>query len=280
MKYIVAVSGGVDSVVLLDMVAKKHPKDQLVVAHFEHGIRGEESKNDERFVKLLAQKYGLEYIVENGELAKNASEAEAREKRYDFLHRAAEKYSGQIVTAHHQDDLIETVALNIQRGTGWRGLTPLADIRIIRPLLGRNKKSIYDYALRNNLEWVEDSTNASDAYTRNRLRKKMQNLSQEKVDALLKLHRLQFQLRKEIEAEGNRFILFTDSRYFLTMVNGRVAMELLRAKTKARLTRPQLERLLLAIKTSRPGTEYQPGAGITVQFTSRDIIVEQTSRML
>ena len=85
MKYIVAVSGGVDSVVLLDMMSKRHNKKDLIVAHFDHGIRGKESQDDAEFVKKLTQNYGLYYVSEEGNLSQNASEAAARDARYAFL---------------------------------------------------------------------------------------------------------------------------------------------------------------------------------------------------
>lgn len=273
MKYIIAVSGGVDSVVLLDMVAKKHPAKDLLVAHFEHGIRGAESEADARFVEALSKKYGLLCKVGYGNLGKTASEADAREKRYEFLHNIASSHKAKLITAHHQDDLLETIALNIERGTGWRGLTPFSDERIVRPLVGRTKASLYEYALSHDLEWVEDQTNASDVYTRNRLRKRMHKLSETEIKKILALHSAQRTLRNSIETESKRLLPFTQSRYFLTMVDSSVAGELLRTCTHGILTRPQLDRLLLAIKTATPGSMYQAGGGITAQFTSREVVV-------
>lgn len=280
MKYIVAVSGGVDSVVLLDMLAKKNTPEDLVVAHFEHGIRGSESEADARFVRALSEKYGIRCEIGYGNLKNTSSEEEARNKRYEFLHAVALDSDATIITAHHQDDVLETIALNIQRGTGWRGLTPLSNEQIMRPLIGRSKASLYKYALEHNLEWVEDATNMSDTYTRNRLRKKMYRLSETDTRELLRLYSEQRVLRKNIEAENDRLQPLTSSRYFLTMIDNSVALELLRAKTLACLTRPQLQQLLLAIKTAWPGTIRQPGSGIIAQFTSREVVVEQGERVL
>ena len=83
-KYLIAVSGGVDSVVLLDRLVKEHAADSLVVAHIDHGIRTD-SGDDRRFVEGLARKYGLEFVATELNLGKNASEELAREKRYEFL---------------------------------------------------------------------------------------------------------------------------------------------------------------------------------------------------
>src|SRR6478609_8911137 len=106
MKYVLAVSGGVDSVVLLDMLAKSE-EDELIVAHFEHGIRGQSSQDDARFVEALAAKYDVSCEVGYGALGADASEETARTKRYEFLKKIATKHEARLVTAHHQDDVIE-----------------------------------------------------------------------------------------------------------------------------------------------------------------------------
>lgn len=103
-------------------------------------------------------------------LGAEASEDRARKERYDFLFSVAKKYQATVATAHHQDDLVETIAINFHRGTGWRGLMVLNRSGITRPLLTRSKADIYDYALQHHLEWVEDSTNRDARYLRNRVR--------------------------------------------------------------------------------------------------------------
>lgn len=278
MKYIVAVSGGVDSVVLLDMLMSGtlQKPEKIIVAHFDHGIRPE-SEADARFVKALAKKYDLTFEEKRVELGKNASEAEAREKRYEFLRHVAQKHDATIVTAHHQDDLIETIAINLQRGTGWRGLAVLGSSTIIRPLLEYRKSDLYDYALTHNLEWVEDETNVSETYLRNRLRRTLyRELPKSRREKLLRYWNKQLKLRADIEAEDKK-ILGEDtplSRYFFTHIDEEVAAELLRNSLKSVITRPQTMRLLHAIKTAKPGTIIEIGAGRTVRFTLRDFIVE------
>jgi tRNA(Ile)-lysidine synthetase-like protein len=124
-RYVVAVSGGVDSVVLLDALSKL-PNLELVVAHLDHGIR-EDSIEDRRFVASLAASYGLVFEYGEGRLGSGASEATAREARYNFLRGVKMKHDAKaIITAHHQDDLIETAILNMLRGTGRKGLTSLS----------------------------------------------------------------------------------------------------------------------------------------------------------
>lgn len=268
MKYVVAVSGGVDSVVLLDIM-QKEPQHELIVAHFDHGIR-EDSDRDAQFVKALARKHGYHFEARREELGKEASEALARERRYLFLRDLAKKHDAQIVTAHHLDDLVETVAINLERGTGWRGLAAL-DSDIIRPLIDTPKKELIEYAQKNGLVWREDSTNASDAYLRNRIRQKTNSIPHDHKRQLRALHSHQKILKREIEKEVKELIGKGPeySRYFFTHVPNQVAVECLRAVTKGKLTRPQLMRSLLAIKTATAGSIYEAGSGVNFRFKTR-----------
>src|SRR5690606_22278428 len=143
MKYIVAVSGGVDSMVLLDMLVREG-SHELIVAHFDHGIRADSHK-DATFVQDVAKKYGLPFEKRREVLGEKASEALARERRYAFLRSVAARHEAKIVTAHHLDDVVETVAINITRGTGWRGLAVM-DTDIVRPLVDMEKKELVRYA--------------------------------------------------------------------------------------------------------------------------------------
>lgn len=275
MKYILAVSGGVDSVVLLDMFTSKYKPGELIVAHFEHGIRGEESEADAQFVEGLSDLYRIECEIGHGHLSPDTSEAEARRKRYEFLRAVAKKHKGTIVTAHHQDDLIETVTLNLQRGTGWRGLAVFGDSEIERPLIHLSKRQIYQYALEHTLEWVEDETNRSDRYTRNRLRQELGALPEKYRAKIIGLYQSQTTLRREIEEEQGKFSeAEMRSRYFMTMLPDMVALELLRQMTESRVTRPQLKQLLLGIKTARPGTSAQIGGGLIVKFALHEFSIE------
>src|SRR5579884_3654782 len=105
--YVVAVSGGVDSVVLLDLLTKNHNL-KLTVAHFDHGKR-KDSASDRHFVQKLAEKHGLSFVYAEGRLGLGASEAAARKARYKFLQQVRESAEARaVVTAHHQDDLLET----------------------------------------------------------------------------------------------------------------------------------------------------------------------------
>ena len=277
MTKIVAVSGGVDSVVLLDMLAKE-AADKLVVAHFDHGIR-KDSDQDARFVAGLADKYGLIFETTREELGKNASEEQARNHRYNFLRTLAAKYEAAIITAHHKDDMVESIAINLSRGTGWRGVAVLGDPNIERPLIKHEKSEIYDYAVKNNLEFVEDETNRTGIYLRNRLRSKTMKLTNSSKDKLYSLWKKQTEISAHIHEETANLLKDTSgSRYFYTMIGNSESMELLRAEllqAGKSLTHLQRQRLSLAIKTARAGTVYEGGDNTRIEFTSNTFVVKQ-----
>ncbi len=272
MRYVVAVSGGVDSVVLLHQMVQDGGSE-LVVAHFDHGIR-DDSHLDARFVRELAQSYQLPFEMRREELGSGTSEELARTRRYAFLYDVAKKYQGTIVTAHHINDIAETVAINLTRGTGWRGLAVLAG-EIRRPLLHTSKEEIIAYAREHNLRWREDSTNASDVYLRNRLRRHLGAKADERTRELAALRAHQVALRKEIDRELEGLPLENPySRYFINALSDSVAMEVLRSITMGRLTRPQLKRARIAIATQQSGKVYEAGSGVTLSFTPRHFSVQ------
>ena len=202
-KYLVGVSGGVDSVVLLNLLASlyKSSLHEFVVAHFDHGIRPD-SANDAKFVGELAKTYGLNYVTERSLLGTGASEEVARNARYEFLRRVRKQNNlDGIVTAHHQDDLIETIFLHIIRGTGRHGLDPMSRTGdIVRPLLQTSKKDILEYAHKNNLVWHEDSTNTDESYARNALRQVLANkMTTEMYNEILKINNSASILNIEID---------------------------------------------------------------------------------
>lgn len=163
--YIVAVSGGVDSVVLLDLLAS-HDGYELTVAHVDHGIRPD-SHEDAKLVERLAGSYQLPFISTELHLGKEASEEEARTKRYEFLL----KQGSPVITAHHADDVLETSIMNIRRGTDRYGAAGgMSRQGIIRPLITISKQELIKHARHHNLEWREDSTNKDTEYTRNSIR--------------------------------------------------------------------------------------------------------------
>jgi tRNA(Ile)-lysidine synthase len=279
MKYLVAVSGGIDSVVLLDMLVADNTHE-LMIAHFDHGIRPD-SAADARFVEGLAKRYGLPFMSKREELGVGASEDLARSRRYAFLNEEAKRHHLTIVTAHHSDDVIETIAINLTRGTGWRGVAVLGNPHVVRPLLHFTKQDIRRYALLKRLEWVEDSTNASDQYLRNRVRQQIAtSLLDETKKELLEVWKRQLVLKKTIEHEEDTLIPVgrEQSRYLLINADPMCAEELLRRmitkKTMMPCTRPQAARALLAVKTARPGTFFEVGSGCRLQFNVRTFTIQ------
>lgn len=274
-KYLIAVSGGVDSVVLLDMLAKKH--ENILVAHFDHGIR-EDSKEDAIFVRQLAVKYGVKFFTKREELGANASEEKARRARYKFLRELSEKQNATIVTAHHLDDVVETIIINMVRGTGWRGLAVLNAEDIYRPLINFKKQEIINYAKQNNLKWREDSTNSLNVYMRNIVRHKI-DLSNEQKNELQILHQEQIRLAEEIKSEVTSLLksIKNDnkiSRYFINSIDQASAYEIIRELTKGELTPNQIDSVINAIKTQRNGTIFEASKNIKIHFTTRFFTLE------
>ena len=222
----------------------------------------------------LAKQYQLPLVATELHLPPHASEEMARNARYEFLFAQATKHDATVATAHHRDDLVETVAINLQRGTGWRGLAVLGRSEVYRPLLGYTKSQLYAYALRRHLEWVEDYTNRTDAYARNRLRRKLFAKSVN-GQGIAELRARQLQLRDDIEREIAKLLpQVSGSRYFLSSVDPVVASELLAADIVQqtgcpRPTRPRLARALLAVRTAPAGSRHDVGDGVILQFTTR-----------
>lgn len=268
--------------VLLDMVATNYhgfrekyfsgaqfPAD-FIVAHYDHGIRGKASAEDAEFVRQQCRNYGVAVQCGCGKLAAATGEAVARQCRYDFFRRVAEAIMRDdepvyLVTAHHRDDLLETIALNIVRGTGWRGLAPMNRLQVLRPLLDTTKAELVGYAIEHGLAWREDQTNDSPRYLRNRLRALLASRSPADKAELIRLYERQKHLRRQIEQELEHYCarhITRDKqgqlvlrRYDLIMLPADVAIEILRRLTKGWLTRPQLGQLLLFVKVGKPSKQ-------------------------
>ncbi|MBR3323720.1 tRNA lysidine(34) synthetase TilS [Candidatus Saccharibacteria bacterium] len=281
MTKILAVSGGVDSVVLFDYFvnslnitknATKSAKDKIIVAHFDHGTR-KSSQKDAEFVKNLCQKHQVKFVTARANLGQQASEAEAREKRYQFLRKIAKDHNGQIYTAHHTDDLIESITINILRGTKWRGLAPMNSSNIKRPFIemGWGKKDILKYAGARQLKFRQDPTNYEDKYLRNRIRQQLAEKNSRDLQNLLELFRRQTTIKTEIE-QIIADILPPDGIYqrnWFKNLDEQVALEILRAslaQKNIRVTYPQLKDFLAAIKTYAPEKIFNLPSGKLVKI--------------
>ncbi len=185
-RIVLAVSGGVDSVVMMDCMAHLSEKIgfRIYVAHFNHTLRGKESDLDVDFVKNLSKQYNLQFITSSGNVKSYSQknnlsiENAARILRYNFFERTSRNLEADLLaTAHTSDDSVETFFINLLRGSGLTGLSGIPETRkfvknvqIIRPLLNFSKNEIKKYAEFRKLEWREDETNILLNYTRNKVR--------------------------------------------------------------------------------------------------------------
>jgi tRNA(Ile)-lysidine synthase len=179
-KYLLAVSGGIDSVVMLDLF--KDSGKSIGIAHCNFQLRGEDSENDEEFVRKLASDLDVPLFVERfntseyGEENGLSIQMAARELRYAWFNRLLEETDFEkVALAHHKDDQLETILFNLAKGTGIAGLTgmQIAHGNYVRPLLFASKTMIEDYAEKNHLSWREDVSNDSLKYSRNLIRHKV-----------------------------------------------------------------------------------------------------------
>ena len=179
-KLILALSGGIDSRVLADLLLKT--KVEFVVAHCNFHLRGEESDGDEQFVRKFAEKNSIPCYVKHFETEKYAVEQgisiemAARDLRYAWFEQLRQQLSyDKIAVAHHADDQAETFFINLLRGAGLNGLEGMKPQNgvIIRPLLWASREQIQQYAIENQIFWKEDHTNAENVYLRNKVRNQL-----------------------------------------------------------------------------------------------------------
>ena len=316
-KYVVAVSGGVDSMALLYALVQQSlvvshqslgkvdgrratddsSRSRLVVAHFDHGIRPD-SEQDREFVQEQARKYGLPFVHEEGKLGPDASEAHARDVRYLFLRRAQKGQGAQaIITAHHQDDVLETAVLNLLRGTGRKGLSSLkSHDDMVRPLLNTPKQDLIAYARQHNIAWREDPTNVDERYLRNYIRRRIMprfasRARQQLLARIEKAHRL----NEEIDALLDNLLQAQPGtnqlqrRWFAALpyaVSCEVMAAFLRHNGISGFTRGRIERLVVAAKTKPPGkladvdADYVLHVGKnTLRFIAREASKKQANNV-
>ena len=286
--YVVAVSGGVDSMVLLDILRQK-PRLELVVAHFDHGIRAD-SAEDLKLVRRIAKLYGLPFVSGKGNLGPGASEALAREARYTFLRRVQEEQGARaIITAHHQDDMLETAIMNLLRGTGRRGLSSLRTREgIIRPMLDWTKKEVHAYAEEHDIVWNEDSTNADERYLRNYIRNNILSRFGERGRRSLLRHlkradkindEIDGLLEEDLKQQPAKNEL---NRTWYAQLPYTVATEMmagwLRRNGIFQFDRILIDHLVVAAKTSLPGKQADVNAKVVVEFTKDTIKLSERSK--
>jgi len=174
--YLVAFSGGYDSMCLLDILRKLCPKNEIIAVHLNHKWRGEESDNEEQNCKEFCEKIGVELYSESIAPDVAHTETAAREARYEFFEKCADKFDSNIIfTAHNKNDNAETLIYRICKGTGISGLRGICENRGIyyRPLLKISREEIETYCKKNNLNPNKDSSNSDINYKRNYIRAKI-----------------------------------------------------------------------------------------------------------
>lgn len=282
MKYVFAISGGMDSMCMLLLAAHDiRTKDNMVIAHYNHKTRPS-ADDDAEFVRHWAEDiYHIPFYYEEAKPGEIKSEDQARGKRYAFLRRVAREVGGaRIVTAHHVNDLVETVAINVLRGTGWRGLAPFSDTRTYQYFftITYSKRELYYLAADNSVTWRQDPTNNEDAFLRNRIRQKLSLMSEEFFHIMWNGYAEQLELRYEIEKIVKK-LLPKDGRYqrsWFKKLDYKSALEILRAglmKVGITATQPQLMDFLHAIKTYAPEKQYNLPGGkmVTLHKTYFDL---------
>jgi len=192
---VLAVSGGVDSMVLLHAVWQLRDLiyGMVTAAHVNHGLRGHESDLDEQLVQAVCRQMQIPLAIRKlaeGDVLKNSNgslEESARQARYQFLTQVArERNNACVVTAHHQQDQVETVVFHLLRGTGLRGLRGMPEdrelspgVRLIRPCLTMSRQQMLEYAASHQIAFREDSSNVSMDFSRNRIRHVLRMQSQQ-----------------------------------------------------------------------------------------------------
>ncbi len=179
-KVILALSGGIDSMVLADLLLKT--KVDFVAAHCNFHLRGAESDGDEQFVRDFAEKYDIQCFVKHFDTEKYAAdygvsiEMAARDLRYAWFEELRQRLGfDKIAVAHHADDQAETFFINLLRGAGLRGLKGMQPKNgvVIRPLLWASREQIRRYTVENQIVWRDDHTNAENLYLRNKIRNQL-----------------------------------------------------------------------------------------------------------
>ena len=245
---IVGVSGGMDSVCLLHILKKLSEEwgFNIFAVHVNHMLRGEESERDKRFVKDLCLQMKVPCMAVNTDVAAIASqrklslEEAGRVARYKAFEAAAVKVYGKdnyagtkVAVAHHRDDNVETVLLNLSRGAGLNGLKGIlpsnknGNLQVIRPLLGVGRADIEEYINENKLSYVTDSTNSSDDYARNKIRlnvipelQKVNSRVLEHIgDTASEFVQIQDYMEKQIEAAIYNVVDFRDDSVAISADN-------------------------------------------------------------
>ncbi len=301
---VVAVSGGVDSMVLLDLFVRIRESWglSLVAAHLNHGLRGAEAERDETFVRRRAEEYGVPLVVEHADVAAYAKErrlsreAAARQVRYDFLRRVATQEHAHCVALGHQaNDQAETFLDHLLRGAGLAGLGGMWWQReiFVRPLLAFRRDELAEYARDHQLPFCEDSSNLDLSIRRNRVRHELlpllakhynprvvETLSRacqavQEADAALRTLARE-QLVRDGRREGEKIVL--DIPAYLRYLSVTQKYVLLAAVEelgglRSQLSSRRLERVSALVRAKRSGTRVSLGGGLELAVSGDCLVI-------
>lgn len=272
---LLAVSGGIDSIVMCDLFSKTHQK--FAIAHCNFQLREQDSEDDEVFVKKLANYYQVPFFSKKFDTLKYADDEKvstqmaARDLRYQWFDELLINHQmTKLATAHHQNDVLETVLLNLTRGTGIAGLHGilLQNQKIIRPLLFLTKKEILKYAEEHELKWREDISNQSTKYKRNLIRNEVVPLLRELNPNLEKTFNKSIQKIQSGEWMMNEYIIDFKKRAFFEdqdkiYINTRLLPENLHAVyllfeciKKYNFTYQDCEDIIQSLNSSQNGLQF------------------------
>lgn len=267
-----AVSGGGDSVALLYAMKLLSQKLQITVsaAHFNHHLRGEESDADEDFVRAFCLRHDIDLQVGSGNIipGKKGLEAAARNARYTFLR----SLPGKIATAHTADDNAETVLLHMVRGTGLKGLGGISPVNgnVIRPLLGATRQDVLAFLQEFHLQYVNDSSNETDQFLRNRLRHHVMPLMRQENPRLSEnLSAMALRLRRDeqILSQLAQAHMTNDVEALKQMPDGLRSRVLTALLEDCGVAEPEAEHVALAEKlvfSDRPSAKAAFPGGVTL----------------
>lgn len=247
--YLLAVSGGIDSVVLAQVFKKVKPQSQLVLMHYHHGD-GENVVYRDQCLNILKKMSQKGFILETERASKQLqSEADFREARQAFFEKIKARYQKTFyVTAHHQDDVLETRLLKLIRGAGPQGVEAFKEwnLKVFRPFFEIKKQVLLDYAKENQLEWLDDPTNSETTYLRNWLRNEWLPALENKLQGAK--HNLAQSIQNLIEASQGEDRYTTESARYVNRKKNEVMID--RAWLFSFSTKDQLSVLIRVIKDS------------------------------
>ncbi len=243
-KLLIAVSGGLDSMTVLSIL--KDLGYNFALAHCNFKLREEESELDEQFVKDWAQKNKTKCFIKQFDTVSYAKtkkisiQLAARELRYQWFDALLkQEHYNYLITAHHANDNLETVLFNLTRGTGFKGMLGIPDKndKIIRPFLPFTRDEIASYAKENNIAWREDKSNASDKYSRNKIRHRVIPVLESLNPQLIKSFNKSLEHFKAREHICNDYLTELKKKIFKIDGRGTIRISI---KTVLRLSNPKM----------------------------------------